>query len=152
VEVVPISSVSGENLEVLERRIASHLPISEFLFPPDQVTTASQRFLAAELIREKLTRVLHEELPYALTVEIETFAESERMIRIGAVIWVERASQKGIVIGKGGTVLKDVGRQSREDMENLFQRKVYLETWVRVRKGWPDDERALHSFGYRDEV
>jgi GTP-binding protein Era len=103
------------------------------------------------LIREKLTRQLRQELPYALTVEIETFKEQDQLLHIGAVIWVERSSQKGIVIGEQGAVLKAVGRQARQEMEKLFQRKVCLETWVKVREGWSDDERALRSFGYQDE-
>ncbi|MCP5133839.1 MAG: GTPase Era, partial [Gammaproteobacteria bacterium] len=126
------------------------LPVQDFLFPEDQITTVSERFFAAELIREKLTRLLREELPYALTVEIEQFVEEGRLVRIHAVIWVERASQKGIVIGEKGTVLREVGRQTREDLERLFGRKVFLETWVKVREGWSDDERALRSLGYGD--
>jgi len=110
-----------------------------------------QRFMAAELIREKLTRCLREELPYALTVEIETFLEQGNLLRIGAVIWVERPGQKRIVIGEKGTVLKEVGRQARENMEKLFARKVFLETWVKVREGWSDDDHALRSLGYYDD-
>ena len=150
-EIVPLSARTGVNVDTLERLIAGLLPEGEFLFAPDQITTASERFLAAELIREKLTRQLRQELPYALTVEIETFKEQDRLLHIGAVIWVERPSQKGIVIGEQGAVLKEVGRQARQEMEQLFQRKVFLETWVKVREGWSDDDRALRSFGYQDE-
>jgi GTP-binding protein Era len=150
VEVVPLSALKGDNVAVLEGAIARLLPVSDFLFPPEQVTTVSERFLAAELIREKLTRLLREELPYALTVVIEQFAEEERVTRIHAVIWVERASQKGIVIGEGGATLREVGRQARQDLERLLGRKVFLETWVKVREGWSDDERALRSLGYAD--
>ena len=149
-EVVPLSALKGDNVAALENAIAHLLPVGDFLFPPEQVTTASERFLAAELIREKLTRLLREELPYALTVEIEQFAEEERMTRIHAKIWVERASQKGIVIGEGGATLREVGRQARQDMERLLGRPVFLETWVKVREGWSDDERALRSLGYAD--
>lgn len=148
VEVVPISAVKGDNLGSLEQIIAGLLPESEFLFPEDQVTTASQRFIAAELIREKLTRLLREELPYSLTVEIERFAEEGRLLRISAVIWVERKGQKSIVIGEKGANLKEMGRQAREDMEKIFDRKVFLQTWVKVREGWSDDERALRSLGF----
>lgn len=149
-EVVPLSALKGDNVTVLEQAIARLLPVGNFLFPADQVTTASERFLAAELIREKLTRLLREELPYALTVEIERFAEEERLTRIHAVIWVERTSQKGIVIGEKGATLREVGRQARQDLERLLGRPVFLETWVKVREGWSDDERALRSLGYAD--
>lgn len=149
-EVVPLSARTGDNVAVLEQVLAKQLPESDFLFAEDQLTTASERFLAAELIREKLTRGLHQELPYALTVEIERFSEEGRLLRIGAVIWVERPGQRQIVIGEQGKVLKMVGRQARLDMEKLFGRQVFLETWVKVREGWSDDERALRSLGYED--
>ncbi|HXH04387.1 MAG TPA: GTPase Era [Candidatus Competibacteraceae bacterium] len=149
--VVPLSAVKRANLEALEQEITARLPEAPFYFSEDQVTTASQRFLAAELIREKLTRILHDELPYALTVEIEQFQEEGRLLRIHAVVWVEREGQKAIVIGEGGHVLKEAGRQAREDMEKIFERKVFLQTWVKVREGWSDDERALHSLGYQDD-
>ena len=110
----------------------------------------SERFFAAELVREKLTRRLAKELPYALTVEVEQFHEEQNLLRIDATIWVERASQKAIVIGKGGEVLKLVGQQAREEMELWFERKVFLRLWVKVREGWSDDERALRSLGYTD--
>lgn len=150
VEVVPMAAINGDNVAALEQAIAGLLPQQDFLFPPDQITTSSERFLAAELIREKLTRLLREELPYALTVEIEHFVEEGRLTRIYAVIWVERASQKGIVIGDKGATLREVGRQARQDLERLLDRKVYLETWVKVREGWSDDERALQSLGYAE--
>lgn len=151
-EVVPISAVKADNVDVLEQLIVSLLPVSEFLFPPDQITTASRRFIAAELVREKLTRYLREELPYGLTVEIETFTERDDLLHIGALIWVERPGQKRIVIGEKGSVLKEIGRQAREDMESLFERKVFLETWVKVREDWADDERALRRLGYQDDL
>lgn len=150
IEVVPLAARAGDNVAALERVIVRLLPISAFLFPEDQLTTASERFLAAELVREKLTRLLREELPYALTVEIERFVEEEQLIRISALIWVEREAQKGIVIGEGGATLREAGRQAREDMERLLGRKVFLATWVKVREGWSDDERALRSLGYGD--
>lgn len=149
-EIVPLAALVGDNVAALERSIITLLPIGDFLFPPDQLTTASERFLAAELLREKLTRLLRQELPYALTVEIEHFVETERLTRIGAVIWVERETQKGIVIGEGGATLREAGRQARESMERAFGRKVFLETWVKVRDGWSDDEQALRSLGYTD--
>ncbi len=149
-EVVPLAALKGDNVAALEQVIVRLLPVGEFLFPADQITTISERFLAAELVREKLTRLLREELPYALTVEIERFVEEGRLARIHAVIWVERESQKGIVIGEGGATLREVGRQAREELERLFDRRIYLETWVKVREGWSDDERALRSLGYAD--
>jgi GTPase len=149
-DVVPLAALKGDNVTALERVIVGLLPASKFLFPEDQITTISERFLAAELVREKLTRLLREELPYALTVEIERFVEEDRLARIHAVIWVERESQKGIVIGEGGATLREVGRQAREELERLLDRRVYLETWVKVREGWSDDERALRSLGYAD--
>ncbi|MFZ1827722.1 MAG: GTPase Era [Candidatus Competibacteraceae bacterium] len=150
VDVVPLAAINGDNVTALEQVITRLLPEQAFLFPKDQITTSSERFLAAELIREKLTRLLREELPYALTVEIERFAEEGRLVRIHALIWVERASQKGIVIGEKGVTLREVGRQARQDLERLLDRKVFLETWVKVREGWSDDERALQSLGYAD--
>lgn len=149
-EIVPLAALVGDNVAALERSIITLLPIGDFLFPPDQLTTVSERFLAAELLREKLTRLLRQELPYALTVEIEHFVETEWLTRIGAVIWVERETQKGIVIGEGGATLREAGRQARESMERAFGRKVFLETWVKVREGWSDDEQALRSLGYTD--
>ncbi|MFO1352104.1 MAG: GTPase Era [Gammaproteobacteria bacterium] len=146
--LIPIAALTGDNLAVLEQRIVELLPEAEFLFPTDQITTASERFLAAELIREKLTRALSQELPYALAVDIEQFTEEGNLVRIGAVIWVERPGQKSIVIGADGALLKKIGQQARRDLEVLLGRKVFLETWVKVRADWPDDESALHSLGY----
>ena len=150
-QIVPISALKGDNLSDLEAQITAVLPESEFFFSQDQITTASQRFMAAELVREKLTRLLREELPYALTAEVENFVQDGKLLRIGVVIWVERKGQKAIVIGNQGVTLKEAGRQARLDMERLFQSKVYLQTWVKVRAGWSDDERALNSLGYRYE-
>ena len=147
-EIVPLAAINGDNVAALEQAIIRLLPEQDFLYPEDQITTASERFLAAELIREKLTRLLRAELPYALTVEIERFVEEGSLVRIHALIWVERASQKGIVIGEKGALLREVGRQARQDLERLLDRKVFLETWVKVREGWSDDERALQSLGY----
>lgn len=149
--VLPISAVSGDNVAMLERSIAGLLPESDFLFPEDQITTVGQRFMAAELVREKLTRRLRQELPYALTVEIETFQEDHELLRIGAIIWVGRQGHKRIVIGKNGATLKEIGRQARQDMEILFDRRVFLETWVKVKEGWSDDDRSLRYFGYQDQ-
>ena len=150
-DIVPLSAYSGDNLDVLERIIASQLPEGDWLFDADQLTDRSERFLAAEIVREKLMRSLGDEVPYALAVELEEFREEEGRRSISAVIWVERAGQKAIVIGKGGEQLKEVGRQARHDMEKLFDAHVFLRLWVKVREGWSDDERSLASLGYQND-
>jgi GTP-binding protein Era len=149
-EIIPLSAKRADNVAVLERLITALLPEAEFLFAENQVTTASKRFIMAELVREKLINYLHKELPYSLTVEIESLIEREDLLRISAVIWVERRSQKRIVIGARGSMLKRIGLQAREEMEALFGRKVFLETWVKVREDWCNDERALYAFGYQE--
>lgn len=146
--LMPISALRGTNLEELEQTIMSLLPEGELIFPEDQVTDRSSRFLAAEIIREKLLRTLGQEVPHAITVEIEQFKTEDNLIRISALIWVERDGQKAIVIGHKGEVLKKVGERSRLDMERLFESKVFLQLWVKVKEGWSDDERALRSLGY----
>lgn len=146
--IIPVSARKGQNIQVLEEQVRALLPAAAPLYPEDQITDRSERFLAAELVREKLMRALGEELPYALTVEIERFSLQEGVLHIGAVIWVERAGQKAIVIGKGGARLKAIGKQARIDMEVAFEHKVFLQLWVRVKEGWSDDTRALVSLGY----
>jgi GTP-binding protein Era len=144
----PVSALKKNGLEQLTKDVLALLPEAPPMFGEDEITDRSERFLAGELIREQLMRQLGAELPYATTTEIERFTEDGEMLRIGAVIWVERESQKAIVIGKGGTRLKEIGSKARLQMEHLFGRKVFLETWVRVREGWSDDETALKAFGY----
>lgn len=146
--VIPICARNGDGVDALQSALASVLPEQPFIYDEDELTDRSSRFLAAESVREQLTRFLSEELPYALSVEIEQFEESPELLRIGAVIWVERASQKGIVIGQRGSRLKETGTRARRSMETLFGRKVFLQLWVRVKEGWADDERALRSLGY----
>ena len=146
--IVPVSALHAVNLDVLENAIMDVLPEGGLVYPEDQITDKPERFLAAEIVREKLTRRLVKELPYALTVEIERFSEAPTLTRINAVIWVERETQKSIVIGHKGSVLKTVGQQARIDLENLMAKKVYLELWVKVKKGWSDNERALQNLGY----
>ena len=146
--VHPVSALKRKGLEALVKDLLGLLPEAPPMFGEDEITDRSQRFLAGELVREQLMRQLGEELPYATTVEIERFAEDGNLLRIGAVIWVEREGQKAIVIGKGGTRLKEIGAKARQQMERLFGAKVFLETWVRVREGWSDDEAALKAFGY----
>jgi GTP-binding protein Era len=129
--------------------VQESLPPSEFYFPEDYITDRSSRFMAAEIIREKLMRFTGDELPYSITVEIEQFMMADNGIyRINGLILVERDSQKSMVIGKGGQRLKTIGAESRKDMEHLFENKVFLELWVKVKSGWADDERALRSLGY----
>ncbi|HEY9254871.1 MAG TPA: GTPase Era [Stenotrophomonas sp.] len=146
--VHPVSALKRKGLEALTKDLLALLPEQPPMFGEDEITDRSQRFLAGELVREQLMRQLGEELPYATTVEIERFTEDGALLRIGAVIWVEREGQKAIVIGKGGTRLKEIGAKARQQMERLFGAKVFLETWVRVREGWSDDEAALKAFGY----
>ncbi len=151
-KIVPISARQGINVDELEKEIKQLMPEGDLIFPEDQFTDRSARFLAAELVREKLFRQLGQELPYALTVEIEQYEEQEKLIRIGAVIYVERNGQKSIVIGKKGELLKAVGRDARIEMEGLFDNKVFLELWVKVRDGWSDNERMLKNLGYNDDL
>jgi len=150
-QIIPVSARTGDAIENLEYAIQELLPASSPFFPDDQITDRSERFMAAEFIREKLMRTLGEELPYALTVQIEKFENKGHIKRIYAVIWVSRDSQKGILIGKDGQQLKIVGEQARKDMEQAFDSKVFLQLWVKVKKGWSDDERALKSLGYDDD-
>jgi GTP-binding protein Era len=149
-EIIPVSASKGDNVSALEACIESLLPVSPPFFPEDQVTDRSERFLVAELVREKLFRKLTRELPYGLTVEIESFKREGAIVHIHALIWVERSSQKAIVIGKQGRLLKEVGQQARRDIEALLGSKVNLKLWVKVKEGWADDERALRSLGYTD--
>jgi len=149
-EIVPISAQHGKNLDTLERLVASHLPENEHFFPEDQITDRSSRFLAAELVREKIMRQLGAELPYQITVEIEDFKQKGHVLHIHALILVERDGQKKIIIGEKGERLKRIGQEARLDMEVLFDSKVMLNLWVKVKSGWSDDERALHSLGYRE--
>jgi GTPase len=147
-EIIPVSGLKGHNLESLPAVIARHLPLSPPHFPVDQVTDRSEQFQAAEIVREKLTLRLHQELPYGLTVAIEQFKEEDGRLQIHAVIWVERTGQKAIVIGHGGEQLKEVGRAARIEMSERFGRSVHLETWVKVKENWSDNELALRQLGY----
>ena len=149
--IVPLSAKTGENVEGLEAEVEKLLPFAVPYFPDDQITDRSMRFVAAEIVREKLTRTLGQELPYELSVEIEAYEVEERLVTIHALIWVARPGQKAIVIGKGGAGLKKVGQQAREDLENLLEQKVLLKLWVKVKEGWSADERALRSLGYTDD-
>lgn len=146
--IMPLSALKNDNVDQLEKLVASFLPENPHYFPDDQVTDASNHFLASEIIREKLMRSLGQELPYALTVQIEQYDEKPKILNLGAIIWVEKASQKAIVIGKEGAVLKKIGTSARIEMENLFGKKVFLQLWVKVKDNWSDDMRSLKSLGY----
>lgn len=148
--IIPLSALRGQNLDALEREIRQHLPESGHFFPEDQITDRSQRFMAAEIVREKIMRQLGDELPYAVTVEIEEFSQEETILNISALILVEREGQKRILIGEGGSRLRSIGTEARRDMERLFESKIMLRLWVKVKSGWSDDERALRSLGYDD--
>jgi GTPase len=149
-ESVPVSALARENLERLEELIVARLPQGLPQFPADQLTDKSMRFISAEIVREKLFRVLKQELPYSITVSIDHYIEEEDITRISATIWVERKSQKAIVIGKGGSQLKQTGTLARSDIERLIGVRAYLQLWVKVRADWSDDEQSLASFGYSD--
>ncbi|MCF7353936.1 GTPase Era [Vibrio sp. CK2-1] len=154
VDIIPISAKQGRNTDAIRERVRAALPQAVHHFPEEYVTDRSQRFMASEIIREKLMRFTGEELPYSVTVEIERFDYNPETdgFHINALILVERIGQKKMVIGKGGEKIKTIGREARLDMEELFERKVYLETWVKVKSGWADDERALRSLGYIDDL
>jgi GTP-binding protein Era len=146
--IVPVSALDSDNLDKLVELIAERLPVGPPLFPGDTLTDRNEQFHAAEVVREKLTLKLREELPYGINVQIERFAEEQGRTVINAVIWVERAGQKAIVIGQGGERLKEIGRLARIELSDLWQRSVHLELWVKVKENWADSEMALRQFGY----
>jgi len=148
--ILPLSALRNHNVPELEQEILKFLPESAYFFPEEQLTNRSQRFLAAEIVREKIMRQLGEELPYSVTVEIEEFALDNAVLHISALIFVERKGQKKILVGEGGSRLRSIGTDARRDMELLFDSKVMLRLWVKVKSGWSDDERALRSLGYDD--
>ncbi|MBC3766888.1 GTPase Era [Neptunicella marina] len=150
--IMPMSAKLGKNVTELRDMVQKQLPESEHYYPEEYVTDRSSRFMAAEIIREKLMRFTGDELPYSVTVEIEQFKLSENGVyQINGLILIERSSQKAMIIGKGGSRLKTIGAEARMDMEKLFDNKVFLELWVKVKSGWADDERALRSLGYGEE-
>ena len=149
--VIPVSALHAENIVRLEAEVAERIPVNAPLFPDDQITDRNVRFLAAEIIREKLIRELGQELPYATTVEIERFEEDEAITRIFATIYVETRGQKAIIIGRKGARLKSIGSKARADIEKMLEGRVYLQLWVKIREGWSNDERALASLGYTTE-
>ena len=150
-ELIPLSALRKTNLSELEEKVRSFMPENKHLYPEDQITDRSERFLAAEIVREKITRQLGAEVPYQVTVEIEQFRVEGKVTFIDALILVERDGQKRIIIGTNGERIKKIGQQARADIESLLDSKVMLRTWVKVRSGWSDDERALQSLGYTSE-
>jgi len=147
-EIVPVSALTTENIELLENLIVERIPYSEFYFPDDQVTDRSERFMVAEIIREKLMRQLGDEVPYSASIQIDRFERTSKIVHIAATIFVEREGQKSILIGSGGSKLKRIGSDARIDIERLLDRKIMLTNWVKVKSGWSDSERALKSLGY----
>lgn len=148
VEIVPLSAEKGSNCDALIAAATPLLPEAGPMYDEDEITDRSERFLASEFLREKLFRLLGDELPYGIAVEIEKFEVEGNLRRIHAAVIVDRAGHKGIVIGKGGEKLKRISSEARVELEKLFDGKVFLEVWVKVKSGWADDERALKSLGY----
>jgi|TARA_Y100000996_G_C22535607_1_gene648159 GTP-binding protein Era len=146
--IIPISALKGMNLDELVDLICDKLPYGSHLYPEDQVTDISEKFLASEVIREKCINRLGDELPYRISVSIDRFSESEKVIHIDSTIFVEKQSQKGMLIGKSGSKLKAIGTSSRKELEDLLESKVMLKTWVKVKSGWSDNETILPSMGY----
>lgn len=149
--VIAVSALKGVNLDELEKSVVELLPEGEAIFPEEQVTDRSERFLCAEIVREKLTRRLGAEIPHQLTVEVEQYEEQANVNKIYLIIWLEKESQKSIVIGKDGEMLKKIGIDARADIEKLTEKKCYLKLWVKVKKGWSDNERALLSLGFNEQ-
>ncbi len=148
IAIVPISALRNDGLNHLEAVIEKVLPVGDLIFPEDYVTDKSVRFLVAEIVREKLTWRLNQEIPYGIAVDVERFEEGKTLTKIDAVIYVERKVHKAIVVGKQGELLKWVGTQARIDIEKLINTKLYLKLWVKVRSNWSDDEAAIHALGY----
>ncbi len=150
IDIIPLSAKTGKNIDLLEEQITRQLPPGEKQYPDDQISNRNERYFAAEFIREKLTRQLGDEVPYNISVVIDRFSEDERIITIHATIWVATSGQKRIVIGKGGEILKKIGIQARKDMEKMFGKKVFLETWVKIKEKWMTNPNALKQFGYEN--
>ena len=146
-EIIPISALTGENVASLMAEIVKHLPEGPMFYPEDQISDQSERTIAAEMIREKLILLTEEEMPYSTAVIIDRFEEDEKLYRIFASIFVERESQKAIIIGKAGQKLKQVGTEARKELEAFFERKIFLDLHVKVKKKWRDDEEMLRSLG-----
>ncbi len=150
-EVVPVSALKNTNVEHLLDTLINYLPYGEQIFPDDQITTASMRFIAAEIVREKLFKALHQELPYSLTVVTDSYEETADKAEIFVTILIERASQKPIVIGKGGKIIKMIGIQARKELESLLDKKVSLKTWVKIKDNWSDNSATLQQLGFNQD-
>ena len=150
VEVVPVSAKEGTQVEVLDSLVLRQLPEGGPIYPEDQITDRPERFFAAEILREQIIRRYHEELPYAVTVEIERFEEEPGRYVIGAVIWVERESQRGILLGRQGQAMKEAASAARRNMAEFFDTRVHLDVWIKVKKSWSSDENSLAQLGYSD--
>ncbi|MFC4305589.1 GTPase Era [Cohnella boryungensis] len=151
-EIVPVSALHGNNVNALLDQVSKYLKEGPMYYPADQITDHPEQFVCAELIREKLLQMTREEIPHSIAVEIESMSVADNgLVQIGAVIYVERDSQKGIIIGKNGSLLKEVGKQARLDMEKLLGSKIFLELWVKVNKDWRNRENVLKTLGYREE-
>jgi GTP-binding protein Era len=151
-EIVPVSALHGNNVNALLDQVSKYLKEGPMYYPADQITDHPEQFVCAELIREKLLQMTREEIPHSIAVEIESMSVADNgLVQIGAVIYVERDSQKGIIIGKNGSLLKEVGKQARQDMEKLLGSKIFLELWVKVNKDWRNRENVLKTLGYREE-
>jgi GTP-binding protein Era len=149
--IIPLSASDGDNVDSLLDVLTTYLPGSPLLFPEGQMTDKGDRFIVSETIREKLFRQLHDEIPYALAVEIQQFDMTDSLLRADVIVWVEKESQKGIIIGKNGEKLRSVGSSAREELESFFGRKVFLQLWVKVRENWSDDAVMLRAIGYIEE-
>ncbi len=151
-EIVPVSALQGNNVNALLEQVGKYLDEGPMYYPADQVTDHPEQFVCAELIREKILQMTREEIPHSIAVEIESMGKSDNgVVNIGAVIYVERDSQKGIIIGKSGALLKEIGKQARMDMERLLGSKIFLELWVKVNKDWRNRESVLKSLGFRHD-
>jgi len=151
-EIIPISALKGNNVETLLEQLTRYLPEGPQYYPADQITDHPEQFVCSELIREKILHMTREEIPHSIAVTIEDMRVKENaVVYIGAVIFVERDSQKGIIIGKKGDLLKEVGKQARKDIEALLGSRIFLELWVKVKKDWRNQERVLKDLGYRNE-
>lgn len=151
-QIIPISALLGSNVDTLLQQLLPYMPEGPQYYPADQVTDHPEQFVCAELIREKILQMTREEIPHSIAVEIEDMrVQDNGVVYIGAVIYVERDSQKGIVIGKSGALLKEVGKQARADIETLLGSRIFLELWVKVKKDWRNQERVLKDFGYRHD-
>lgn len=148
--VIPLSAKNADMVRAFEQTVLPLLPIGHPFYSPDQLTDRSDRFVASEIVREKAMRFLGQEIPYSLTVTINAFEETKKLVKVAATIWVERDAHKQIVIGKNGSKLKDIGSEARFEMQRFFDKKIFLECWVKVKKGWSDNQDVLNQLGYGD--